>query len=182
MAIQHPENWYLRKHDDNEIYGPVHFNKIKVWASLAQVAPNDAVSEDAVIWTKAPMIPELGMDFLVHVSEDSYYGPTTSGSLLEFFKLGEIKPETMIVNCVTGDEVAFCETEFFPGVEEEPESVQEAPERRSIRSSLQQRVRELELGLVERNRLLQMAEARIKKLEQENKELQLRAGRRGQGP
>jgi len=176
MAIQHPENWYLRKHDDNEIYGPVHINKIQEWASQAQVAPNDALSDDAVIWTKAPMIPELGMDFLVHVSEDSYYGPTTSGALLEFFKLGEIKADTMIINCVTGDEISFSETEFFPGEPETPETLLTAPERRSIRSSLQQRVRELELSLVERNRLLQMAEDRIKKLEQELQEI--RGGRK----
>lgn len=167
MPIQHPENWYLRKHDDNEIFGPVHIDKIKEWADAAQVAPNDGISDDAVIWTKAPMIPELKMDYLVEVSDGSFYGPTTEGALIEFFNLGEIKPESKIINCVTGQETQFGEVGFFPSSGAAEGGMLTAPERRSIRTSLQQRVRELELALIEKNRLLQMAEDRIRKLERE---------------
>ncbi|HSP45535.1 MAG TPA: hypothetical protein VLO30_06045 [Chthoniobacterales bacterium] len=49
------------------------------WASTAQVAPHDVVSTDQLTWVKAPMLPELGMDWLVEVTTERFYGPTTLG-------------------------------------------------------------------------------------------------------
>jgi phage shock protein A len=45
------------------------------------------------------------------------------------------------------------------------EIVQREPGRRTIRHNLQQRIRELELLLVERRQQLEMADARIRQLE-----------------
>ena len=40
------------------------------------------------------MVPDLGMDYLVEVSTDQYYGPTTLGAVREFLLIGEINAET----------------------------------------------------------------------------------------
>ncbi len=51
--------WFLRKHEDGTVFGPLSFTQLSHWASSAQVAPNDAVSSDQLTWIKAPMLPEL---------------------------------------------------------------------------------------------------------------------------
>ena len=113
MAIEHSENWFLRKHDSGEIFGPVPFEKIREWADSAQVNPQDMLSIDQVIWTKAPMIPEMEMDWLIVVGENLLYGPTTAEALLEFEKLGEINPATALINCNTGQSSTLGETPFY---------------------------------------------------------------------
>src|SRR4051812_24896336 len=102
MAIENPDHWFLKKHENGEIFGPVKFTKIRDWAQSAHVNSHDSLSNDKVMWTKAPMLPELEMDWLVVVEENLLYGPTTSGALLEFSRLGEITAETQLVNCCTG--------------------------------------------------------------------------------
>ena len=42
------------------------------------------------------MIPELGMDYLVEVSTDQYYGPTTLGAVREFLVIGEITSDSYL--------------------------------------------------------------------------------------
>ena len=64
MAIENTENWHLKKHEDNEVFGPVPFGRILEWANTAQVAPQDMLSADGEIWTKSPMIPDLKMDWM----------------------------------------------------------------------------------------------------------------------
>ncbi len=92
------------------VFGPVPFEKIREWADSAQVNPLDTLSIDQLIWTKAPMIPEMEMDWLIVVSENLLYGPTTAEALLEFEELGEINPSTALINCNTGDSITLGET------------------------------------------------------------------------
>ena len=47
---------------------------------------------------KAPMVSELGMDWLVEVTSERYYGPTTLGAINEFVRLGEVTPENFVIN------------------------------------------------------------------------------------
>jgi len=173
MPIERPENWFLRKHGDNETFGPIHFDRIVEWAQAAQVAPHDTVSENGETWTKAPMVPELRMDWLVQLSDESFYGPTTIGALREFLLLGEIASETTIIDCCSGRIFLYGQADFFPTAEKElaPAGFPE-PAKRSIRHSLQQRIRELELALVEKHRLLRVADERILKLENRVRELE----------
>src|SRR5216110_3372885 len=96
------QSWYLRKHEDGSIFGPVGFDQLARWASTAQIAPHDAVSTDQLTWTKAPMLPQLGMDWLVEVTSERYYGPTTLGAIQEFMRLGEIDTQTYIINACDG--------------------------------------------------------------------------------
>ena len=90
--------WFLRKHEDGSIFGPLTFDQLAFWASSAQVAPHDSISTDQRSWMKAPMLPELGMDWIVEVTSERLYGPTTLGSIREFLRLGEIDDDTSVIN------------------------------------------------------------------------------------
>ena len=48
------------------------------------------------------MVPQLGMDWLVEVTSERYYGPTTLGAIQEFIRLGEINAENYIINSCDG--------------------------------------------------------------------------------
>jgi hypothetical protein len=85
------QNWFLRKHEDGSIFGPLRFDQLAHWASTAQIAPHDALSNDQQTM-KAPMLP-IGMDWLVEVTSEHYYGPTALGNP-KFIQLGEINGET----------------------------------------------------------------------------------------
>jgi hypothetical protein len=184
MPIEHPENWFLKKHETAEIFGPVHFEQIRIWAKAAQVNPQDMVSTDSELWTKAPMIPDLAMDWLIEVSANLLYGPTTAEALLEFSRLGEITRGTHVLNCRTGEIMTLGSAPFFteesmrPAVEDVPQ-----PPKGGIKINLQKRIRDLESALMEKSRQLTTAHEAISKLEaklreQEKRLADLRAGRK----
>src|SRR5450755_1836393 len=90
--------WFLRKHEDGSIFGPLSFDQLGRWSSSAQVAPHDSISTDQTNCMKAPMLPELGMDWIAEVTSERLYGPTTLGSIREFLRLGEIDDDTYVIN------------------------------------------------------------------------------------
>jgi len=167
--------WFLRKHEDGQIFGPVDFAKLKDWARAAQVSPLDMVSDDQRNWVRAPMLQSLHMDYLIQMAEDSYYGPTTEEAVHEFLRLGEIYADTALINCCTGEETTLRDSGFFQGHPPPMEEIVPGePGRRTIRQNLQQRIRELELLLVENRQKLEMAEVRIRQLERRLHEAGLR--------
>src|SRR5947199_3772938 len=40
------QSWFLRKHADGSLFGPISFDQLADWASVAQVAPQHLVSAD----------------------------------------------------------------------------------------------------------------------------------------
>jgi len=158
------KKWYLMKYEDGGVFGPVTFEQIRQWAVDAQISPLDKLSQDESNWLKAPMIPELEMDFLIEVSPDQYYGPTTIGALKEFLEMGEIGPDTLITNCRDG---ATLTVKDFPELQPElaPAGEFREPIRTNIRLSLQQRIRDLEHSLLEERRGREAAEKLVEKLE-----------------
>ena len=94
--------WFLRKHEDGSVFGPLGFEQLVRWASSAQIAPHDSISTDHLTWMKAPMLPELAMDWIAEVTSERLYGPTTLGAIREFIRLGEIDEETFIINTCDG--------------------------------------------------------------------------------
>lgn len=175
MDTEHSENWHLKKYGTGEVFGPVPFGRIVEWAGTAQVAPQDMVSDHTNIWTKAPMVPELKMDWIVKLDDDHYYGPTTIGSVLEFLENGEINGDTIILDCCSGAEMKFKEAHFFPKQEEEEEDDAagfRTPSKGILRLGLQKRIRELEVNLLEKRRQLDMAADTIHRLEMRVKELE----------
>lgn len=161
MPTDHLENWYLRKHDSAEVFGPVRFEQIHSWALTAQINSQDMVSTDKEVWTKAPMIPDLTMDWLIEVSENLLYGPTTAEALMEFCRLGEITRETPIINCKTAEALTLGKAAFFT----EGLDNSQTPAKGGIRVNLQKRIRELESSLLEKRRQLAIAQETIAKLE-----------------
>jgi hypothetical protein len=176
IGMEHSAKWFLKKHEDGEVFGPVDFSKLKEWARAAQVSPQDMVSDDRVNWVKAPMLQQLHMDYLIQLGEESYYGPTTEEAVQEFLRLGEIHADTVLINCCTGADTILRHSGFFQGQPPPLEDIAAGePGRRTIRQNLQQRIRELELLLVERRRELEMTDARIRQLERRLQEAGLRA-------
>jgi hypothetical protein len=154
--------WYLMKNEDGSIFGPITFDQLHTWASDAQVSPLDKVSSDEKTWMKAPMVPELGMDYLVEVSPDQFYGPTTLGAVREFLLIGEVNAETPVTNCRDGSVRMIKEIPELRSSIGEDDS---QPVRTSIRVNLQQRVRELEEALMEERRAREQAEHLVERLE-----------------
>jgi peptidoglycan hydrolase-like protein with peptidoglycan-binding domain len=153
------QTWYLMKNEDDSIFGPISFEQLRQWALDAQVSPLDKVSNDQKTWVKAPMVPELEMDYLVEVTPDQFYGPTTIGAVREFLQAGEINGDSPVTNCRDGS---------MKRVSEMPELQlrdEEEPVRTSIRVNLQQRVRDLETALMEERRAREQAEHLVEKLE-----------------
>ncbi len=155
------QRWYLLKHDDGSLFGPIGFEQLKQWAVEAQISPLDKVSNDEKNWVKSPMIPDLEMDFLVEVSPDQFYGPTTIGAVREFLQMGEIGAETRITNCRDGTERLVNEIPELATLTDE----EDRPVRTSIRTNLQQRIRELEEVLLDERRGREAAEQLVDKLE-----------------
>jgi hypothetical protein len=167
--------WYLLKHDDGSIFGPIAFEQLKQWATDAQVSPLDKVSTDAQNWMRSPMVPELEMDYLVEVSPDQFYGPTTLGAVREFLQMGEINGETQITNCKDGTVTSLKNIPELQMPDEEVDSTR--PVRTSIRFNLQQRIRELEEALLEERRGREDAEHHLAKLEAKLEEITRAASR-----
>jgi hypothetical protein len=167
MVAPASTTWYLLKAEDNAVFGPVSFDQLNAWATTAQISPMDKVSSDQNTWIKAPMLPELQMDWLVALTSEQLYGPTTLGAVQEFLNLGEINADTLIVNARDGSTSQIKEIDVLTIPEEEPEVAEAAdqPVRTGIRASLQQRIRELENTLLEERRAFESLEERYNKLE-----------------
>lgn len=175
------QQWYLRKFEDGSVFGPVGFEQLEHWAGSAQVAPHDVISTDQVTWTKAPMLPQLAMDWLVEVTSERYYGPTTLGSVQEFVRLGDIDGETFIVNACDGSR---CRIQDIPGLleaaaaavagNEDVDLAQRdanAPHVSGLEIKTQERIRDLEQSLDEERRALRELEERYRALEKKHNDL-----------
>jgi hypothetical protein len=179
------QSWFLRKHEDGSTFGPVRFDQIARWAATAQIAPHDTLSNDRQTWIKAPMLTQLGMDWLVELTREHYYGPTTLGALKEFIQLGEIDGETFVINTCNGTR---CKIQDMPQLWEATETdategqteiqlgdpVGPAVVGMSIR--LQEQIRDLEQSLQEERRALMEAERRYAELKQKYDEIIQRVG------
>ena len=161
--MENSQTWYLQKFEDETLFGPMPFDQLKQWAFDAQVSPLDKISHDGTTWVKAPMVPDLEMDYLVEVSPDQYYGPTTFGAIREFLQIGEIHADTEVTNCRDGTKAPVKEIPELQLSREDEENA--VPVRTSIRVNLQQRIRELEEALMDERRARETAEHVIAKLE-----------------
>ena len=175
------QSWFLRKHEDGTVFGPLTFDQLAQWASTAQVAPHDAISSDQLTWIKAPMLPELGMDWLVELTSEQYYGPTTLGAIAEFIRLGEIDGETYVINSCNGSrqqlqqipELQETLSMTYQQLELSPEVTDtSAPSASGISMDLQDRIRDLEQTLRDERRALEESEERYRELEQRYNQLE----------
>ena len=176
METPSHRTWFLRKHDDGRVFGPLSFGELTIWASTGQIAPYDSLSIDQQSWIKAPMLPQLGMDWLVEITSEHYYGPTTLGAIQEFFRRGEINEKAFLINTCDGSQrqlqeiPALLEIPKFATTEDSHDAQPRAGAARSEMSiGLQERIRDLEQTLSEERRT-------YAELEQKYNELVQRAG------
>ena len=179
------QSWFLRKHEDGSTFGPVRFDQIARWAATAQIAPHDTLSNDRQTWVKAPMLAQLGMDWLVELTSEHFYGPTTLGALQEFIRLGEIDGETLIINTRNG---ARCKIQEMPQLWEtgQPDAgvaqteIQlgdpVGPAVAGMSIPFQEQIRDLEQNLEEERRALMEAERRYTELKQKYEAVIQRVG------
>jgi hypothetical protein len=107
-------SWHLLKASDHEIHGPVDLDRLKAWAAEAKLSPFDKVSSDnRETWVRAPMVPDLQMDWLIEMSDNYLYGPTTVGAIQEFLATGEIDENVMVINCYEGTHGRLGEQSFY---------------------------------------------------------------------
>src|SRR5438045_2609220 len=163
------QSWFLRKHQDGFVFGPISFDQLAGWASAAQVAPQDIVSTDQTTWLKAPMVPQLAMAWLVEVTSEHYYGPTTVGAIQEFIRLGDINADTFVINSCDGtrrqirEMPALFKTSAVSAKASATDAVTE-PAAAGISLRLQERIRDLEQTLREERRALAESEQRYQQL------------------
>ena len=118
------------------------------------------------------MLPNLGMDWLVEVTSERYYGPTTLGAIQEFIHLREIDAETFIINACDGTRRQI---QDMPGLQivsevEEDQPAEEVgltnePAASGISIDLQDRIRDLEQSLREERRAFDDLEDRFLELQ-----------------
>lgn len=161
--------WFLRKQEDGSTFGPLTFEQLARWASSARIAPNDSISPDQVSWIKAPMLPELGMDWIVGVTSERSYGPTTLGAVGEFLRLGEINDETVVINACDGSHHRVRDIAAVLQATSEA-SDDEAPAAAGIAVDVHERIRELERALREERRAMAELEERHRVLEAKYRE------------
>jgi hypothetical protein len=159
--------WFLLKHNDSNVFGPITLEQLQCWSDQAQISPLDRVSNNGNIWMRAPMLEELGMDYILEVAPNQFYGPTALGAIREFLAMGEISEETRVTNCCTGKESSVGD---LTGSTISHKEVAPPP-RASIRMNLQQRIRELEETLMVERRSREIAEHLVAKLETQLSEI-----------
>ena len=125
------------------------------------------------------MLAELGMDWLVEVTTERYYGPTTLGAIQEFVRLGEINAESFVINTCDGSRRQIHEIEpFFSSDSSEANGAgEQSPAAAGMSIEFEERIRDLERSLREERRALQEAEARYRELEQRIPAVALRVPR-----
>jgi hypothetical protein len=174
------QQWFLRKHEDGHTFGPLPFEQLARWASSAQVAPQDVVSTDEVTWMKAPMLEELAMDWLVELTTERYYGPTTLGAIQEFMRLGEINDRMFVINSCDGLRKQINEMPLVlptPSVNQgndlasAAEEMADEPSASGMAIDVQDRIRDLEQTLSEERRALHELEERYRALEAKYQQL-----------
>jgi hypothetical protein len=123
---------------------------------------------------ETPMLPQLEMDWLVEVTTEHYYGPTTLGAIREFIRLGEISGETFVINTCdrtrrqirelpTLLEAARANAEAV--IDEDKPGGATEPAAAGISIRLQEQIRDLEQSLREERRALAESEHRYQELQ-----------------
>lgn len=129
------------------------------------------------------MVPQLGMDWLVELTTEHYYGPTTLGTLQEFIRVGEIDGETFVINTCDGTRRQIREMPdlwetALSEIDEDQIQIQlgdpVGPSVAKMSVRLQERIRDLEQTLQEERRALAESERRYAELERKYQDVLLR--------
>ena len=124
------------------------------------------------------MLLQLGMDWLVELTSEHYYGPTTMGALREFIRVGEIDGETVVINTCDGTRRHIREIPDLSKAEEYQIQIQlgdpVGPAVTKMSMRLQERIRDLEQTIQEERQALAESQQRYNELERKYQDLLLR--------
>ncbi len=166
MQIMAQADWYILKAENREVHGPIDLGQLRSWAAEAKISPLDKVSNDGrESWQRAPMVPELQMDWLIEMPDNYLYGPTSVGTLQEFLATGEIDEHVTVINCREGTIGRLSEQPFYSASPQHMRSADtvfqgtQMPGDPTVTdSTLKQRVAWLEKQVIELQRDLGLAE------------------------
>ena len=100
--------WYLKK-EDGDIYGPVAIQNLTHWSTEGRLSPQDQVSTNKESWQPVSELPELGMDWLVHLPGGEEYGPMHMMALAHLVDDGAVEPTTTVRHKSSGESYILSE-------------------------------------------------------------------------
>lgn len=101
-------NWFLKK-ESGEIYGPVDFITLQLWAADSRVVATDLISDDRKQWRKAADVPELGLSWVVVLRDGSEFGPVHLLVLREMLQEGTVSSRSRVRHVQTQRELTVGE-------------------------------------------------------------------------
>lgn len=93
----------LRKKNETEVFGPMDFKELQALVDSAYVAPEDEVSGDGETWKLASEWEALEMFWKVRMADDQTYGPTSLGTIKEFFRAGELNKDQELIHAKSSE-------------------------------------------------------------------------------
>lgn len=149
--ISHPRpTFQLRRLGQLEAMPGLLLDDLKTLAEWAHLHPMDEISMDGRTWIKAHEFKELGMIWLVLNEGQVVYGPTSVGTLKEFFVQGEIHAGQWLRHHTTGEKKTLREVigdDYIRRIESQAASAGTAPVAESAGANRAERVRLLETRL-----------------------------------
>ncbi len=92
---QQNTEYYVRG-ADGKVFGPVDMATLVEWAGDSRIEPSTSISRDQTTWIAAPLMPELGMTWLVETEPGTFYGPFSRSVVDGLLSAGTIAHETRL--------------------------------------------------------------------------------------
>lgn len=90
-------SWYL-KTDETSVFGPIVIDDLRNWTTEGRIGPQHLVSRDQQQWVPASDLPELGMDWMVSLSDGTAFGPLSLGAIGTLVKDGAVPADAKITH------------------------------------------------------------------------------------
>ena len=95
MPEKDSSGYYIRG-EDGKAFGPVEIATLVEWAGDSRIGPTSSVSKDQKHWVAAPLVPELGMTWLVEAEQGVFYGPFNRRVVDGLLEAGTIARDTRL--------------------------------------------------------------------------------------
>lgn len=105
MAEKDSSGYYIRG-EDGKAFGPVELATLVEWAGDSRVGPTSSVSRDQTNWIAAPLVPELGMTWLVEAEQGVFYGPFNRRVVDGLLESGAVARDTRLYELSGGGSAA----------------------------------------------------------------------------
>ncbi len=96
-----PSEWFVRI-NDGDIYGPVDLETLQQWSEQGRIEPENEISEDQNIWIAAEELPELEIDWMTELEDETIFGPFNIQLAPELLKRGVLSTDSILKNRKTG--------------------------------------------------------------------------------